>query len=386
MKYTVCHVITRFINGGADENTLHACNWSAEQGHDVILIYGAAHSAEIIGKINPKVRAVCISDLVRNISPLQDIKALRALTRLFRQVRPDIVHTHTSKAGIVGRLAARRAGVPVIVHGIHIAPFQNVDLLQRSIYLALETLCGRWTDAFISVSEGMRQAYADHDIGPPERHHVIHSGMPLAAFQKAEPPADWRELLGLGPDEPKPPVLVMLAAMEPRKRHAELIAVMGRVFEKHPTVRLVFGGDGKGRAAVEAAARSSGHADNIRILGFYPRPAALLAMADIGILCSTKEGLPRVVVQYTASGVPTIVSDLPGISEIVDNGQTGIVTSATEMSEIADELLALLDDPQRLAAMREACLARDLSSWTFEAMCSAQEDIYQSLLQANAQP
>lgn len=376
----IVHVITRLINGGADENTVASCNWAAGQGHEVVLVHGARTQPEICAKLHPGVRVVAVPDLVRDISPLRDLRAVLRLRRLLIGLRPDIVHTHTSKAGVVGRLAARLAGCRAIVHGVHIAPFLTVGPVERLAYLVAERLVARWTCAFISVSEGMRRAYLDAGIGPAERHHLVRSGMAIGAFGGAPPPEDWRGLLGVPDGAERPPVVLMLAALEGRKRHRAFIGHLDRLFVRHPQARVVLAGEGPERPAIMRAIARCARPENVRLVGFHPHPEKLVAMADVAVLCSEREGLPRAVVQYVAGGCPPVVSRLPGIGEIVEDGINGHVLEPGDIAGLVDRVGDLIADPARRSRLAAACRSRDLSAWSIEAMCGRQDRIYAAVL------
>ena len=193
----IAHVITRLIQGGADENTLLSCNGQAALGHEVHLIFGAEVSPAMVGRLHPLVRPHQISDLWRAVAPVRDARATWSLAALLRRVRPQILHTHTSKAGAVGRVAARLAGIPGVVHGIHILPFLNVGRAERAAYLATERLLAPVTDKFVSVSRGMLDSAVAHGIGPARKHVVIPSGMDLDQFRRATPVVDRRSGPGL---------------------------------------------------------------------------------------------------------------------------------------------------------------------------------------------
>jgi glycosyltransferase involved in cell wall biosynthesis len=377
----IAHITTRLINGGADENTVACANWSAEAGNDVVLIHGRDSSPEIYAKVSPRVRVRGVPQLVRDISPLKDAAALAALKRLLDKLKPDVVHTHTSKAGILGRAAAKLAGVPARVHGVHIAPFVGTGPVPRAIYLGAERLAARWTNAFIDVSAGMRDTFLDAGIGRAANHYVVYSGMDLSAFTAPTPVDDWRALLGLTSREPKPPVVLMLATFELRKRHAELIRAFDAVLETQPDVRLVLAGGGDPHApAIEAAVAASRSPNNIRRLGFYPNPGGLIALADVGVLCSLREGLPRVAVQYIAGGLPVVTSDLPGIGEIVTDGVNGIVTDADDVGEIGRTIADLLRNPAQLGRLKRGAKESDVSAWGVQKMGKDNQAIYDGLL------
>jgi glycosyltransferase involved in cell wall biosynthesis len=364
----IVHVTTRLINGGADENIVACANWSAAAGHEVTILHGAVTHPEIRARVDGDVRLLPVARLVRPISPLSDVAALRDLVSTFRRLSPDVVHTHTSKAGILGRVAARMTGVPRIVHGVHIAPFVGVPAPERVLYLLAEKMAAHWTDAFVDVSEGMRDEYVAAGIGADTTHHVVYSGMDIDAFRKPRPIADWRGLIGVGPAEPKPPVVLMLAALEPRKQHVEFIRAFEAVFAAAPETRFLLGGDGPLRPAVEAAIAASSRPQNIRLLGFHPNPAGLIALADIGVLCSVREGLPRVVVQYIAGGVPAVVARLPGIEEIVRNGGNGIITGEGDATAAARAVAALLADRETLSRLKDGAQRTDLARWGLDRM------------------
>ena len=264
----IAHVITRLINGGADENTVISCNEAVRRGHSVMLVHGAETRTEILAAVDPRVEIVGLPSLVQPIAPLSDMRALRGLVATFRRHRPDVVHTHTSKAGILGRLAARATRVPVLVHGVHIVPFDNVGRLERRAYLTAERSVQRMTHAFIDVSPAMRDLCVQAGVGSPERHHLVPSGFDLSLFRKATKPEDWRDLLRLRPDDPRPPLVVMLAVFEPRKRHLECLETFPSIVARFPEARFVFAGDGRLRGEIEARIRTLGIESECRTDGF----------------------------------------------------------------------------------------------------------------------
>lgn len=202
----IAHVITRLINGGADENTVLSCNHATRTGHEVVLVHGGQADPEILARADARVQLIALPNLVRPFSPLSDLRGFRDLVRIIRRLKPDVVHTHTSKAGILGRLAARSGGVPVVVHSVHnTVPFVGFGRLETVAYLAAERAVQRLTDAFVDISASVRDLYVGAGIGATERHHVVRSGFDVQRFGHAAPPEDWRDLLRLRPDEPRPP-------------------------------------------------------------------------------------------------------------------------------------------------------------------------------------
>jgi glycosyltransferase involved in cell wall biosynthesis len=367
------------MNGGADENTVISCNQAVRSGHSVMLVHGAQTRPEILGALDPRVQIVEVRTLARPIAPLRDMRALGDLVRTFRCHRPDVVHTHTSKAGIVGRLAGRAARVPILVHGVHIVPFVNVGRLERHAYLTAERAVQGMTHAFIDVSPAMRDLCVKAGVGAPERHHVVRSGFDLSLFRTATKPEDWRELLRLRPNDPRPPVVFMLAVLEARKRHLECLESIPRIVARFPEARFVFAGDGCLRNDIEARIRALGIERNVVLTGFHPHPEQLIALADICLLVSEREGLPRALMQYLAGGKPVIAADLPSIDEVLRHHVNGLVIRS-DLHGLADTVIALLDDPARRAWLAHGAATTPLSEWDAARMGERLEAVYADVI------
>ncbi|OUS39061.1 hypothetical protein A9Q94_00465, partial [Rhodobacterales bacterium 56_14_T64] len=219
----IVHLVTRLLRAGSEENTIETCRWQALAGHQVTVIHG--HQVDPWWRDNPVsgVELVALPQLIHPLNPAADLRALRALRVLYRHLRPDVIHTHQSKAGILGRLAASAVPDAVVAHGIHIVPFQGVSRAKRMIYIAAEKLAARRTDVFLGVSEAVGHAYVGAGIARRGRVHCVRSGMDINRFSDPKPPLDWRRLLRLGSNDCRPPVALMLAAFEPRKRHVPML-------------------------------------------------------------------------------------------------------------------------------------------------------------------
>ncbi|MCG5478993.1 glycosyltransferase family 4 protein [Sinorhizobium alkalisoli] len=376
----IVHVLTRLLRGGSEENTLACCNAQVRRGHEVLLVHGNEYDAALQAAVAKTLQVVPLEMLVHPLSPSHDIAAMGQLSRLFAEWHPDIVHTHQSKAGIVGRLAAKRAHVPGIVHGVHILPFMHVGNAQKLTFLAAERVAAKCTRAFIDVSQSMRDICIAHHIGSPDQHHVVHSGFDLLRFSQAHRPDEAARLLGIMPGASKPPVVLMLAALEQRKRHVEFIDAFAQVIERVPDARLILAGEGPARPDVEAAIQRSPAASSIHLLGFHSEPERLINLADVCVLTSMREGLPRVVMQYLAGGRPCVVSQLPGLDEVVKHGVNGIVTPAADVRAAVTAVADLLENNPYRARLSEGARRTDLSSWGLDTMCDRVETVYQSVL------
>lgn len=374
----IVHVITRLINGGADENTVLSCNYQAAHGHSVWLAHGRESAAEIRSRLDPRVQRVELGNLVRDISPRQDLLALLAMRRLFRSIRPDIVHTHESKAGVLGRLASRLSGHPVTVHGVHILAFVNQPTLKALFYRAVERGLASSAHAFVDVSEGMRDLCLRNRIGHPDNHFVVPSGMDLEPFRHAAPAADLLAHRSEWGDDAI--IITYVAAFEPRKRHRALLEALQPALRADRRLVLVLVGDGPEHADITTLSRELGIDDRVLLTGFRADIPNILAASDIGLHVSSREGLPRTVVQCGLSGLPIVAMRLPGLEAIVRDGFNGHICPGDDFTCIIDTLVHLAASPDRRRAMAAASRTLDYAPWSSEAMGRALEHIYDTLL------
>lgn len=376
----IVHIITRFIRGGADENTLYSCNGQARLGHEVYLLYGRESHADILGQLHPDVQLIRIESLVREINPLKDLRALFDIHSHLMNIRPDVVHTHTSKAGIIGRIAAKTSRSPIIIHGVHILPFLNVKPIEKLTYLACEKMLSPVTDAFVDVSTGMRKECLANLIGNDNNHFVIPSGMDVTHFQMAQPIT----LKELEESVPEPvmrwthaKLILMVAAFEERKRHMEFLDVFARIVQSNPDACLLLAGAGPLESAILAKVEALGLTGHVRVIGFRSDVARWIKTAQFCILSSEREGLPRVVVQYALGGKPIIATDLPGIDFIVQNDVTGFRVNSVE--EMEEPITRLLNDSAISIRLETGVSHVDLSPWSISYMNEKLEDLYVNL-------
>jgi len=379
----IVHVITRFIRGGADENTLYSCNGQAAQGHQVLLIHGDEQDDDLRRRLDPRVQVAALPSLRRAIHPWRDLNAYGACVRLFRQWQPDIVHTHTSKAGIVGRWAAWRAGVPVIIHGIHILPHVNEGWLQRHLFLWIERATALITDAFVNVGQDMMEQAIRDGIGSVARHRMIPSGMDLQRFavERARPGA-WRKILG---EEAKglpqnPRFLVLVSRLEQRKGQEAFLEVFQRVAQQVPEAVLLLVGEGPDRFALERRARELDLQGRVVFTGFRADVERLRAIADVGLLSSCREGLPRVLIQYALAGLPVVATDIPGVREVIDPGVHGFTAPPADLASMEAPLVRLLTDEPFRQLMASEIRAKDFSAWSVDSMVGMLDFLYREQL------
>ena len=357
----VAHVITRLIVGGAQENTIASVlGLRAKAGLEVSLISGPTVGPE--GSLEPRVAGIpglltIVPELIRPVSPWQDWLALRKLTAQFRAKRPDIVHTHSGKAGVLGRLAAHAAGVPIIVHTIHgpsFGPFQGA--LANFVFRAAERRAGRVTTHFVSVANAMTEQYLAAGIGRPEQYTRIFSGFDLEPFLNAKNDPALRAKLGIAPDDF---VIGKVARMFEHKGHLDLFAATSMLVQQHPKVKLLLLGDGNLRAPLEALVRGGAGAELLHdrvIFAGLVRPEEVpgyLGIMDAVAHLSRREGLARVMPQALAAGKPIVAYNCDGAREVCLDNETGFLVSS-RFVEIPVDLL-----PDQLPALMDSLTARE---------------------------
>ena len=379
----VCHITTRFIRGGACENTAYSCNGQVTAGHEVHLIAGRGSEPEQFELLRLEVRVWRASMMVWELSPYMDMAGFLQLVSMLRKIRPDIVHTHQSKAGILGRVAAYLTKVPIIVHTVHILPFVNVTPVQAFFYRTLERLVAPLTDIFINVGKEMRDECLNAGIGNPDRHVVIPSGMDLAKFSAdLRTKTRWSEVFDARRTVASNPRFVLLVSrLEERKGQLEFLPAFAEVAKEFPDVVLVIAGEGPDQGRIADRIRELGLSSRVILAGFRKDVERLMAVADIGILTSRREGLPRVLVQYALTGLPIVATDIPGAREIVTPGVNGFLVPPGDWVSMRESLSRLLREPELCRRFAIAQGRLDFSSWSIEGMNKQLNLLYEMLQQ-----
>ena len=377
----VLHVITKLELGGAQQNTLFTCRRLAELGHHVLLARGPDGLLEP-ETVGASFESAVVPDLVREVSPARDLRALRALARLIRDFAPDVVHTHSSKAGVLGRVAARLARAPVVVHTVHGWSFSdNQPLPARLLYRTIEHVLAPLTDHFVSVS------HRDLDLGrrlgivSADKGSVIRSGIDLGEFAPDGPGRD--AIRAAWAVHPSDVLVVNVSCLKPQKAPLDFVHAAGRAARAEPALRFALVGDGELRGVVEQAVRDEGLEGRFVLTGWRHDVAHILRAADVVALTSLWEGLPRVVVQARAVGRPVVATAVNGTPEVVVHDRTGLLVAPHDVEGCARELVRLARDPA--LRFRLASGARDeMAAFSDVLMVDRQVELYERLLAASA--
>lgn len=412
----ILHISTRLILGGSQENTVLSCEGQVRRGREVFLAFGPIHGPEgsLLDRVErfehegQRIRTQIVPHLVREISPWADWRAYQELKDLIARLRPDVVHTHSSKAGILGRAAAHavraKGGVnPVIVHTIHGPPFMPVDgpwpqrvktRMFNAVYTIAERFAAKRCDVIVGVADAMTRAFLARRIGQPAQYTTVYSGMEVDAFlepREGETRDDMRAALGLSNDDL---VIGTVARLAEHKGHDDLLDALEDDLRSRRGWRLLWVGDGWWRDRLIARATSLGlvvaqldrhdaNATGVRdahiiLTGLVPpeRVAGLIRAMDILAHPSYREGLPRTVPQALLCGVVPVAYDVDGAGEVCRHERTGLLVPLGDRARLREAIVRLANSPelrQRLATQGcEQCR----NQFSVYAMIEALEDLY----------
>ena len=413
----ILHISTRLILGGSQENTVLSCEGQARLGHEVHLAFGPIYGPEgsLLERVErfrtPDGRAITthvVPSLVREIAPIRDWRCRRQLRALINKLKPDVVHTHSSKAGIVGRSAAwdvlRAADRPAVIHTIHGPPFMPVEggplsrgkvRLKNWIYELAERYAARRCHTIVSVADAMTRQFLARRIGHPEQYITVRSGMEVEPFVTAahgETRADVRAALGLGEHDF---VVGTVARLAEHKGHDDLLEALGDELKKHPSWRLLWVGDGWWRPRLIARARhlglgvreldqagaASGQQDDsaqVLLTGLVPpgRVPAMIRAMDVLAHPSYREGLPRTVPQALLCGVCPVAYDVDGTGEACRDMETGRLVPPGDRAALREAIVWLAEHEQDRRGLAARGHAECIETFSAEAMVTALEGVY----------
>ena len=356
MTHTICQIITKLELGGAQQTTLYVVSHLDRSRFRPVLISGEPGLLDDEAKALEGVEFYQVPSLMRPIRPWQDLRALVALTSLLKKLKPMIVHTNSSKAGILGRWAAWLAGVPIIIHTVHgfgITP--NQPAWFRWLLIWLERLTGLITTHWIAVSEADAVQGLAWGLFQRSRVSVIRPGIDTWTFQFPSLPVPDRDRLraewGVGPEH----LLVgTVAPLKSQKAPLDFVAVAALVCARVPDARFVWVGDGELRSAVEAAIRRAGLDGHVRLAGWRRDIPSVMRALDLFLLTSHWEGLPQVLLQARASGLPAVATRAGGAAETIVDGLHGLLCEPGDIDGLAERVCRLLTDGAERKRMRRS--------------------------------
>ena len=377
----ILHVITRLIVGGAQENTLLTVKGLSEKGESVFLATGPPIGPE--GSLMDeagKLRAglILIPEMRREVNPILDFISFLKLYFLMLREKFDIVHTHSSKAGILARVAAKLAGVKIIVHTIHGLPFhpyQNRFL--NFFYVMLERFAAHFTDRIITVCDAMKRKALSAGIAVDEKFITIYSGMDLDPFLQVSGDVRKKKFeLGIREGEK---VIGKIGRFFPLKGHKYLIQAAPEVVKVFPNVKFLLVGDGILRDNLELEIKRFGLSDRFIFAGLVKREdiPLLISVMDIVVHTSLREGLARVLPQAIASGKPVVSFDIDGAGEVVIPGKTGFIVPPEDVGALSKAIVDALSAPGRFGPSSRKFVDPDFRA---ETMVDRIDELYHELI------
>lgn len=324
-KPRVFHLITRLLNGGAEAKTIETV--LGLDGYEFTVGYGASYEPEQVQRLRSAGVQTKRFRTIRHYNPVTAVPAVLSVARYIRRGNFDIVHTHSTEAGIIGRFGAALAGVPAIIHTVHGVPFapDRNDLLERFV-LSCERAAAKRTDCLVTNADAIADDYLSRGIGSPEQYRTVYSGIDLERFHEATPATD------IDGDGVR---VVMVGRLADGKGFQDLLAAIDRL-DCDLSVYLV--GDGPMRSEIVADIERRGLEGTVHMLGYRKDVAEILAACDVFVLPSYREGTPRVITEAMASGLPVIATDIAGIPEQVADGENGFLIQPGDIGALADRL------------------------------------------------
>lgn len=381
----IAHIITRMIVGGAQENTLLNCRDLVEQhGDEVLLITGPPLGPEgslLDQSPTHPFQVETISSLRRAINPLFDMPAYFAVKWALRKFKPDVVHTHSAKGGILGRAAAWALKIPVVVHTVHGAPFYpQQGRAGRAFSIWAEHWGARRCHKLISVADAMTDLLVDADVAPREKFTTIYSGMDVESFLAAD---QWRkEYRGKFNYRDDHVVIGKIARLFHLKGHEFLLAAAPRVIEQCPNVRFLLVGDGILRESLQRQIDAANLTEYFQFTSLVPPSEIpkLLGAMDIVVHLSLREGLARVLPQALIAGKPAISYDIDGAREVVRTGETGFLLPPESIDPLVDAIVQLARDKQLRERLGRAGQGECAARFSHGEMTRQIREIYRKLM------
>jgi len=390
-KNKIIHIITRLDKGGSAENTLLTALGINKKKYEVILVKGPTYESRMSNKEHATisadlkearlkgVRIVNLPFLLRRINPVYDLLALFSLYVFLIKENPTIVHSHTSKAGLLGRLAAKLAGVPIIVHTPHGHVFFGYfGPLKTKIFILLEKLASRITDKIATLSNREKEDYILFKIAEEDKLSVICSGIGLNKFKESllSEKQNLKKELGI----PENSLIVGTAGrLVPVKGPEFLIKAAKYIISKYPDTYFIFTGDGPLEQDLNRKAREMGISENIIFLGWRDDVAKIISIYDIFVLPSLNEGMGRVLAEAMALGKPIVASNTGGIPDLVIHGKNGFLVPPKNPKELAKYIQVLIEDKDKREKM--SLKGKEMSlNFSAEIMIEKIASLYKELL------
>ena len=377
-KIKILHIITNLPVGGAQDNTLITIENLDKSKYDVTLM-SASDGDWLERALNLKdVKLIFVNELVRKIHIVYDFIALIKIFFYIKKGNYDIVHTHSSKPGFSGRIAAKLAGVPIIIHTIHGFPFNDfMNPFARKFFIYLERLLSKLSDALITVSNLNLQKAVDLKIAPMDKFTNIYSGICFGKFDVNVDIAHKKDELGFGKNDK---IVGMVGRLSAQKSPKYFIKAIPDVLSVEPDTKFLLVGDGELRQELESIIKKLKITENVKILGYRDDVPELLSIIDVFVLTSSWEGLGRSLTEAMYLKRPVVATAVEGVPELVIHKKTGLLVPPKNSESISDAILYLLKHPEICESIGEEAGKKVRDDFSAEKMISQIQQLYRKLI------
>jgi glycosyltransferase involved in cell wall biosynthesis len=380
-KIRILQVITSLTTGGAQEHMIYLCDLLDKKRFCVTILSGTQTTSDadcVEEVIKKNINLTLAPQLSREINPIRDLVALFKMMTYIRKERFDVVHTNSSKAGILGRLAARWAGVPVIVHTAHGWAHHNfMNKWRRKFYIMLERIAEKFTDKIVAVSELSVKKALNDKIGQQGKYCIIRSGIDIEKFTRYGIDVDkekrkWKI-------DPSDKVVGTVTRLFDQKSPGDFIRMANEILKSNGRVSFLLVGDGPLKKEMEVMMAEYKLSKKVILTGFRSDIPELLSIVDVFVLTSLWEGLPRVLPQAMAMGIPIVATCVDGIPEAVKHGQNGFLVPPKDFHALAQRTLQLIENPSLAKRMGEAGKQMVSPKFCVKEMVKKTEKLYEYL-------
>ncbi|RMF63069.1 MAG: glycosyltransferase family 1 protein [Calditrichaeota bacterium] len=377
-RIRILHIITNLPVGGAQDNTLLTVERLDRTTYEVSLL--CAPEGDWLARVQaiPDLELIFIKQLIRRIHPWQDLVAFVKILRIIRRGRYDIVHTHSSKPGFLGRIAAKLVRVPVIIHTLHGFSFHNfMNPVIRRVFILIERFLSRLTDKIVTVSRLNLEKALALRLGRPDQFVNIYSGIDFSRFDRSVDVEAKKQELGILNGEK---IVGMVGRLSTQKSPTDLIRAIPRVLQRTRDVRFVLVGDGELRKKSERLCRELGVESRVMFLGFRDDIPELLHTFDVYVLPSLWEGLGRSLTEAMYTGRPVVATRVEGVPELVEHQKTGLLVEPQDVDALADSIVTLLADEKEARRLGQQAKARIDEAFHADRMVRELQQLYETTL------
>jgi glycosyltransferase involved in cell wall biosynthesis len=380
-KIKVCIIITKLELGGAQKVATDLCQKLDKTKFETFMICGLGGILD--DETANKIKVYFVKDLIRELNPIKDFKAGLEIYKILKKEKPDIVHTHSSKAGILGRLTTFTTGIKNIIHTIHGFPFNDTQsFFKKNLYITLEKFCAKISKIIIPVSTENIKKGLSYNIGKEIQYRYIRPGIDVESFKNFKNIPSLKKELNLKDNNI---IVSTIGPFKPQKNLTDFINVANIIVTKNSNYKFIITGDGVERKKLGNLIEKYNIKNNVYLLGWRRDISNILNSSDFFVMTSLWEGLPISTIEAMSCGLVPIVNDVDGQREIIKNGENGFLIKPYDIKETADKILFLASNPKIKSEMGLKAKQTIDETFSIDHMIKQHENVYLELTGTNGQ-